>query len=424
MSAIINKVLPGSLAERYGLKVGDEILEINGKTIKDYLDYMYLSSNERIEIRLADRTVKIKNGDYEPLGIEFDTLLIDNARSCLNKCIFCFIDQLPPNMRESCYFKDDDYRLSFLQGNYVTLTNMKDEDIDRIIEYNLPRINVSVHTTNPDLRVKMLTNKNAWKIMQQIKRFADGGMTINCQVVLCRHYNDGAELDRTIGDLATFGDCIESMSIVPVGISDFRDGLTELEPFDRESSREVIRQVEVWQKKFMAERGMNFVYLSDEFYIMADEEIPPQEQYDGFPQIENGVGLCASLKWEFEQAVEVCDDLTVKTEKTLVTGVLAYDFICGLVKMIGSDKICVRKIENNFFGKKITVSGLVTAGDIIDQLRGENLGELMLIPNSMLRHDEDVFLDDLTTKDVEKALNIKVVPVANDGFELLDELLK
>ncbi len=424
MSAKIKSVKLGSLAERAGLKPGDEILEINGRTVTDYLDYMYLSANEKVKIRLSDRTVSISNDDYEPLGIEFETLLIDKPKSCLNKCIFCFIDQLPPNMRESCYFKDDDYRLSFLQGNYVTLTNMKDSDIDRIIEYNLPRINVSVHTTNPELRRKMLSNKNAGKIMEQIKRFADGGMTINCQIVLCRHYNDGEELERTIRDLSEFGECIESLSIVPVGISDFRGRLTELEPFDKESSAEVIEQVSKWQKHFRGALGINFVYLADEFYIMAESDIPPQEEYDGFPQIENGVGLCASLEDEFSAALDLCENKKVKTKKSIATGVLAYDFICGLVGRLNCDLLNVYKIQNNFFGKKITVSGLVTAGDIINQLKEHELGEQLLIPKSMLRHDENVFLDDLTVEDVERALNVEVIPVENDGFELLDMLLK
>ncbi len=424
MAAVVRRVLPGSLGERYGFRDGDSILEINGREINDYLDYMYLSANEEIEIKLSDRTIEIKNEDYEPLGLEFDTLLIDEPRSCRNKCIFCFIDQLPPGMRESCYFKDDDYRLSFLQGNYVTLTNMKDEDIDRIIEYNLPRINVSVHTTNPELRKKMLTNKNAGKIMEQIKRFADGGMMINCQVVLCKGFNDGEELERTIRDLGQFGDCIESLSIVPVGISGYRDGLTELESFDKESSAEVIDMVEKWQQKFSDELGINFVYLSDEFYIMAERELPAHDEYDGFPQIENGVGLCASLKREFEQALEFCEDKHVKTPKTVVTGVLAYDFIKGLIDMLDTDKIKVSKITNNFFGEKITVSGLVTGGDIINQLSGKDLGDAILIPTSMLRHDEDIFLDNLTISDVERELGVRVVKVQSDGFELLDELLK
>ncbi len=424
MSAIINNVSRGSLAEKHGLKKGDEIIRINGRGVFDYLDYMYLCANEEIEIELKNKSIHIKNEDFEPLGIEFETLLIDEPKSCLNKCIFCFIDQLPKNMRESCYFKDDDYRLSFLQGNYVTLTNIKDSDIDRIIEYNLPRINVSVHTTNPDLRVKMLSNKNAGKIMEQIKRFADGDMTINCQVVLCRGYNDKEELDRTIKDLSGFGECIKSLSIVPVGLSDHRDGLTMLRAFDKESSIEVIEQIEKWQSEFKRERGINFVYLADEFYIMAEREIPPQEEYDAFPQIENGVGLCASLKWEFDEAKELAESLEVKNKKTVVTGYLAYDFIKELIADLDGELINVYRIKNNFFGENITVSGLVTAGDIIEQLKGREIGKTLVIPKSMLRHDEDIFLDNLTVKDVEEALGVKVVSVNNDGFELLEELLK
>lgn len=423
MSAVINRVLPGSLAEKYDIKSGDTIISINGKEIEDYLDYMFLSSGEQLRIELTDRYVDIENDTFEPLGIEFDTLLIDSPRSCHNKCIFCFIDQLPPDMRESCYFKDDDYRLSFLQGNYVTLTNMKDKDIDRIIEYAIPRINLSVHTTNPQLRVKMLSNKNAGKIMEQIKRFAEGGLSINCQVVLCRDYNDGAELDRTISDLASFGDCIESLSIVPVGISAYRQGLCELKPFDKESSKNVIDQVSKWQRKFKEERGINFVYLADEFYIMAKEDIPDSREYDGFPQIENGVGLCASLRDEFNEALYAKRKIKVKSKKTVVTGYLAHDFIESLVEKTDLSKINVYKIKNNFFGENITVSGLVTGGDIIKQLKGKDLGKYLLIPKSMLRHDDDVFLDDTTVKDVEKALKVKVRVVNNDGYNFLNKLL-
>ncbi len=423
MSAKINSVHPGSLAAKGGIKPRDVIICINGKEVNDYLDYMFLSANEQLNIELEDRCVELINEDFEPLGIEFDSLLIDEPRSCHNKCIFCFIDQLPPNMRESCYFKDDDYRLSFLQGNYVTLTNMKDSDLDRIIEYAIPRINVSVHTTNPELRCKMLNNRFAGKIMEQMKRFSGSGMMINCQIVLCRGINDGEELDRTIRDLYSLGDSVESLSIVPVGISAHRRGLTELEPFDKESSKEVIKQVSKWQKMFKNERGINFVYLSDEFYIMAEEEIPDQSEYDGFPQIENGVGLCASLKWEFEDALDLCDDKTVKSQKTVVTGVLAYDFIKRLVSKLDSDKIRVERIKNNFFGERITVSGLVTGGDIVSQLKGKNLGEYLLIPASMLKHEEDLFLDNTTVLDVERELNVKVKVVGNDGFELLDVLL-
>lgn len=423
MSVKIKNVICGSVAAKAGLKAGDTIVKINGKEVNDYLDYMYLSAAEKLKIELSDRTVKVKNYNFEPLGAEFDTLLIDEPRSCRNKCVFCFIDQLPPNMRESCYFKDDDYRLSFLQGNYVTLTNMLDADLDRIIDYSIPRINVSVHTTNPELRCKMLNNRFAGKIMEQLRRFSGSGMQINCQIVLCRDFNDGKELDRTIADLLSLGDSVESLSIVPVGISDYRQGLTSLTPFDRETSAAVIKQVSAWQKKIKSERGINFVYLADEFYINAEEELPDWREYDGFPQIENGVGLCASLKQEFYDALEEASDLTVKSKKTVVTGVLAFDFISKLVDCLKSDKITVKKIENNFFGNKITVSGLVTATDIIAALKGCDLGEYLLIPISMLRHEEDVFLDNLTVADVERELGIKVKTVQNDGFDLLEMLL-
>ncbi len=424
MAVTIKNVISGSIAEKFKLKSGDIINKINGVSVNDYLDYMYLSANEVLDIELSDRHIQVKNPDYEPLGAEFDTLLIDEPRSCRNKCIFCFIDQLPPNMRESCYFKDDDYRLSFLQGNYVTLTNMTDKDIDRIIEYNIPRINVSVHTTNPELRCKMLNNRFAGRIMEQMKRFSGSGMMINCQIVLCPGYNDKKELDRTIGDILSFGDAVESLSVVPVGISAYRDGLTKLETFDKTGAKEVIKQVSAWQKKIKAERDINFVYLADEFYLTAEEPVPEWYEYDGFPQIENGVGLCASLASEFNDTIDECKNKTVKTEKTVVTGILAYDFIKGLVSKLNTDKINIYAIKNNFFGEKITVCGLVTATDIIEQLKDKPLGEVLLIPKSMLRHDEDVFLDNLTVSDVEKALNVKVEAVENDGYELLDKLLK
>lgn len=423
MAIKIKNVIRGSVAAKSGLKAGDLIVKINAKEVNDYLDYMYLTANEELSIELSNRTVKVKNYNFEPLGAEFDTLLIDEPRSCRNKCIFCFIDQLPPNMRESCYFKDDDWRLSFLQGNYVTLTNMSDKDLDRIIEYNIPRINVSVHTTTPQLRCKMLNNRFAGKIMEQLKRFSGSGMQINCQIVLCRDYNDGKELDRTISDIYSLGDAVESLSIVPVGISAYRDNLTALRPFDKESSLAVIKQVSAWQKKIKRERGINFVYLADEFYINAKEELPDWREYDGFPQIENGVGLCASLKQEFYNALEEASSLTVKSKKTVVTGVLAFDFIVSLVDRLKSDKITVKKIKNNFFGERITVSGLVTATDIIAELKGCDLGEYLLIPISMLRHEEDVFLDNLTVADVERELGVRVKTVQNDGFDLLEMLL-
>lgn len=425
MPAIISKIIPHSLAEKAGLRCGDEIKFINNKQVIDYLDYMFLSTNEDIYITLSDnRCFHISNPDYEPLGIEFETLLIDKPKSCLNKCVFCFIDQLPPNMRESCYFKDDDYRLSFLQGNYVTLTNMSDSDLDRIISYSLPRINISVHTTNPELRRKMLHNKNAGKIMEQIHRLAAGGLSMNCQIVLCPGYNDKDELDRTISDLGKFCGYIESVSVVPVGLSDFRENLALITSFDCESSNEVIDRIEKWQSFFYKKTGTNFVYLSDEFYINANRPIPKSEHYDGFPQIENGVGLCASLRDEFMAALAECKSKEVKTEKSIATGVIAFDFIKSLTEKLDGKPIHVYKINNEFFGEKITVTGLITGGDLIKQLKGKKLGEKLVLSKSMLRHNEYVFLDNVTLKDVERELNIEIALNENDGYQLLDRLLE
>ncbi len=423
MSAVIAKVKRGSLAHNAGLVSGDIIEYINGKEVIDYLDYMYLSMNETVNIQLSDRTVSITNEDYEPLGIEFDTLLIDKPKSCLNKCVFCFIDQLPPNMRESCYFKDDDYRLSFLQGNYVTLTNLSDKELDRIIEYNLPRINVSVHTTNPELRKKMLNNKNAGKIMEQIDKLAKNGLNLNCQIVLCPGYNDGEELERTISDLGKYCFEIESVSVVPVGISAYRNNLPQMKPFSKEEASKVIHQIEKWQKYFYDKVGTSFVYLSDEFYITANMPIPKSEEYFGFPQIENGVGLCASLRDEFESALMLCKDRRVKTEKSIATGVIAYDFIKSLTEKLEGEPIHVYKINNDFFGHQITVSGLITGNDLINQLKGKKLGKELLISRSMLRHDEDIFLDNVTLDDVRNQLGVNIKANNNDGFELLKMLL-
>lgn len=424
MSAVISNVNDGSIAQKMGLKPGDKIEYINGKELIDYLDYMYLSANEEIEIKLSDgRVFNVSNPDYEPLGIEFETLLIDKPKSCLNKCVFCFIDQLPPQMRESCYFKDDDYRLSFLQGNYVTLTNLSDRDLDRIIEYNLPRINVSVHSTNPDLRRKMLNNKNAGKIMEQIQKLASGGLNMNCQIVLCPGYNDKEELERTISDLGQYCYEIESVSVVPVGISDFRENLPSMTPFDKESAKEVIMQIEKWQRHFKEKVGTNFVYLSDEFYITADLPIPDAEEYFDFPQIENGVGLCASLKSEFEEALEEHEEKVVKTEKAIATGIISYEFIKSLVDKLDGEPIHIYKINNNFFGNKITVTGLITGRDLINQLKGKNLGKKLVLSKSMLKHDEEIFLDNTTLDDVRRELGVEIILNDNDGYQLLDALL-
>lgn len=423
MAARIADVDYNSPADNAGLKPGDEIIEINGIEIKDYLDFMYASSGEEIEIKLSDRVVNIDNEDYMPLGISFDTLLIDKPRSCRNKCVFCFIDQLPKGMRETCYFKDDDYRLSFLQGNYVTLTNMSDEDAERIIRYNLPRVNISVHTTNPELRKKMLHNKRAGEVLKYLKLFADGGLNMNAQIVLCPGYNDKAELDRTLNDLGELGYSMESISIVPVGLSAYREGLDRLTPFNADTAREVIYQTEKWQKRFIERWGTRLVYLGDEFYIMADMPFPSYDDYEGFPQIENGVGLCSSLEYEFREAIKLYGGQPkIKKEKTIATGVSAYELIKKLTDLVDGD-VRVVPIKNHFFGESITVTGLITGGDLINSLEGISPGSDLLISSAMLRHDEPIFLDNATVTDVEKALKVNVMPVANDGFELLDALL-
>ncbi len=423
MSARISEVEKGSLADLAGIKQGELIERINGIEITDYLDYMYSSSNEDIEITLPDRKVNIINEDYEPLGIYFESMLIDKPRSCQNKCIFCFIDQLPNGMRETCYFKDDDYRLSFLQGNYVSMTNMNDDDVERIIRYNIPRINISVHTTNPTLREKMLHNKRAGEVLKYLERFAEGGLMMNGQIVLCPGINDGAEFDRTLHDLFALGDSMESVSVVPVGLTDHRSGLFDLALFDKEGAKKVIRQVEEWQRIFIKERGTAFVFLADEFYLMAEEDIPSYDHYEDFLQIENGVGLSASLEYEFYQALEDKKEHIAKHKKTVATGVLAHGLISKLANEVG-DNVYVEKIENKHFGKNITVAGLIVGKDLISQLKGKEVGKELLISSSMLRHNENVFLDDVTIEEVEQALGVKVTPVENDGYALLDAFVR
>ncbi|WHH59868.1 DUF512 domain-containing protein [Petroclostridium sp. X23] len=434
IDAIVKQVIKGSIAEEAGIVPGDIISKINGEKINDILEYKFLTSDEELELEVikADGEVEyvsIFNEDYEDLGLEFENPLIDKARFCSNKCIFCFIDQLPKDMRKTLYFKDDDSRLSFLQGNYVTLTNMSDSDIDRIIRFRLSPINISVHTTNPELRVKMLGNKEAAGILKQMSKLSAAQITMNCQIVLCRDINDGEQLDRTIADLAAFYPNVHSVSIVPVGLTIHRDHLPVLKPFDKESSLKVISQVEDWQDKLLDEHGSRMVYLADEFYIMASRSIPPAQHYEGFPQIENGVGLIASMREEFDIGINRIKK-PIRAENrciSIATGTSAKAFIQSLADELqlrtNGLTVNVFTIKNTYFGDNVTVAGLITGGDIIKQLKGKQLGSELLMPVTMLRSDRDVFLDDVSIYDVEQALGIKVVLVENNGFDFIDKIL-
>ena len=428
----IGYVEPSSLAEEAGLIAGDKIISINGNDFHDILEYRFLTAEYEVELEVLKNNGKreriIIENDYEDLGIEFCSSLIDKPQSCRNKCIFCFIDQLPKGMRETVYFKDDDTRLSFLQGNYVTLTNMSDDDIDRLIKMRISPINISVHTTNPSLREKMLCNKNAGKVYDIMKRFRDYNIYMNCQIVLCRGYNDEKELDRTIKDLSDLYPYVESVSVVPVGLTAYREGLCELLAYDKESSKKVLNQVTAWQDKLYKTIGTRFVYLSDEFYINSGVNIPDAMEYEGFPQIENGVGLIASMYDEFSEGIKKIGVKKKERTVSLVTGELAFGFIKDLCtqleEKINGLKINVYPIKNNFFGGGVNVAGLVVATDILEQIKDLQLGEEMFIPSSMLKADEDVFLDNISLSELSQKLGVSINTIDNDGFDFIEKVTK
>lgn len=423
MDAVVKKVYKNSIADEIGMEQGDIIVSIDGQKLKDILDFKFLSASDEYELEILKKDgsteiIEIINEDYEELGVEFENGLLDRPQVCKNKCMFCFVDQLPRNcMRKTLYFKDDDYRLSALMGNYITLTNLNEEDIDRIVRMHLPRINISIHSVNPQVRSKLLNHENA-DVMPYVKKFAEAGITMDCQVVCCPGINDGEDLDNTISTLAEFYPHVQSLSVVPVGLTKYREHLPNLTRFDKIKAEQLIKQVEGHQKKCLDKFGSHFVYASDEFYVKADYPIPAPEVYESFLQIENGVGLLASLKDEFEQAKVNFEKSDIK--KTIATGVSAAPFIKGLVDSV-TDNVEVVAIKNNFLGETITVAGLITAGDLIEQLKGMVLGDELLIPRVMLNHDM-IFLDDKTVEDVEKALNIKVITVENDGFDLMKKI--
>ncbi|MGB3367359.1 MAG: DUF512 domain-containing protein [Acidaminobacteraceae bacterium] len=433
---VISKVLEGSIASELGIVVGDCLLSINGNEVVDIIDYLFLVSDDYIEIEVEKSDGEI--WDYEidkefdeEIGIEFSNPIMSDAKNCSNNCIFCFVDQLPENMRESLYFKDDDSRLSFLQGNFVTLTNVAESELDRIVEYNISPINVSIHTTNPKLRAKMLNNRFAGNINERLNKLTSNRIEVNGQVVLCPGYNDKEELDRTLKDLYNMKYGLKSLAIVPIGKTRYRDGLADVETFERDSARDVIKQVEKWQEFFLEKTGSRFVFLSDEFYVIAESELPKAEAYEGFELIEDGIGLMVKFKEEIKAAIKE-DILEVAIEKkkriiTVATGASAYKFMSEIAEMAMSyDKsleINVYHILNDFFGHTITVAGLLTSVDIYKQLQGKNVGDVLLIPKSMMKSDENVFLDDVSVEDLSKRLGVEIKVVEVEGYDFLNGCL-
>ena len=429
---IIKNVLPGSIAEELEISAGDKLLAINDQEIEDVFDYHFLANEEYLTFLIEKPDgeqweLEIEKEYEEDLGIEFEQGLMDEYRSCRNKCIFCFIDQMPKDMRETLYFKDDDSRLSFLQGNYVTLTNMSDHDIDRIIRYHLEPINVSFQTTNPELRCKMLHNRFAGEALNKVDRLYEGGITMNGQIVLCKGINDGEELERSIRDLMKYAPQLQSVSVVPVGLSKYRDGLYPLQPFTKEDAKEVLHIIHKWQKKAHEEFGIHFIHGGDEWYILAEEELPEEERYDGYLQLENGVGMLRLLMNEFEDGYESLNGDEIDREVSVATGFLAYPYIKRMADRImekyPKSKIHVYGIRNDFFGELITVSGLITGQDLIGQLKGKALGEKLLLPCNMLRIEEQDFLDDVTLQDVKDALQVPVDIVKSSGQDFIDAVL-
>lgn len=429
---IIKNVLPGSIAEELEISAGDKLLSINDQEIEDVFDYHFLANEEYLTVLIEKPDgeqweLEIEKEYEEDLGIEFEQGLMDEYRSCRNKCIFCFIDQMPKNMRETLYFKDDDSRLSFLQGNYVTLTNMSDHDIDRIVRYHLEPINVSFQTTNPTLRCEMLHNRFAGEALKKVDKLYEGGITMNGQIVLCKGINDGEELEKSIRDLMKYAPQLQSVSVVPVGLSKYRDDLYPLQPFTKEDAKEVLHIIHKWQKKAYEEFGIHFIHGGDEWYILAEEELPEEERYDGYLQLENGVGMLRLLMNEFEEGYESLSGDAKVREMSIATGLLAYPYIRKMAEQMmekyPNSKIHVYGIRNDFFGEMITVSGLITGQDLISQLKEKPLGEKLLLPCNMLRIEEQDFLDDVTIQDVKDALQVSVDIVKSSGQDFIDAVL-
>ncbi len=428
----IVRIKKNSIAEELDINEGDILLSINDEKIEDVIDYKYMISDDYILLKIQKNNgdlyeYEIEKNIDEDIGIEFENPLMDKIKTCTNKCVFCFIDQLPKNLRSSLYVKDDDTRLSFLSGNYLTLTNLKDKDIDKIIRYGLSPLKVSVHTTNPELRFQMLKNKNAKNIMKILNKFKGTNIEIDTQIVLCKDLNDGNELKKSIEDLKDLYPNVRSIAVVPVGLTKFRDSLPKIYGFDKKSSSEVLEIIKNYNKKYKKEIKTNFVFPSDEFYIDADRKIPEHEYYEEYQQIENGVGMIRLFNWEIEKELKKNREINIKKEFHIITGYLAYDNILKIAEKINNKypkiQIFVHKIVNDFFGHTITVSGLLTGVDIINQLKGKVENKNLIIPDNMIKFNEDVFLDDVRIKDVERELKSKVIVSKVDGKKFMEIVL-
>lgn len=429
---IVKSLISGGIGEELGIEPGDKLLAINGNEIQDVFDYYYYEESEQLLLLIEkpdgeEWELEIEKDEDESLGIEFDQSLMDEYRSCRNKCMFCFIDQMPKGMRETLYFKDDDSRLSFLQGNYITLTNMSDHDVERIVKYRLEPINISFQTTNPELRCKMLHNRFAGEALKKVDILYRGQIEMNGQIVLCKGVNDGEELERTIRDLTGYLPYLKSVSIVPVGLTRYRDGLYPLEPFTKEDAREVLSVIHRWQEKIYQEHGIHMIHAGDEWYVLAEEEVPEEERYDGYLQLENGVGMMRLLFNEVQEALSAVTGDERQREISLATGRLMYPYIGKILEEIRKKfpniTTHLYAIRNDFFGERITVSGLITGQDLTGQLKGQPLGERLLLPCNMLKIGEPVFLDDFTLEEVENSLQVKTDIVKSSGQDLLDAVI-
>lgn len=434
MAVRITSVEPGSPARRARIHKGDTLISINGNAITDVLDYRFYMTDEHLEILLCDqekklRTVVVEKDEYDDLGLEFETYLMDRQMGCKNACIFCFVDQTPPGMRKSLYFKDDDTRMSFLFGNYTTLTNLKEGDIQRIIKMHISPINISIQTMNPALRVQMMKNPFAGESLKFVRMLTEGGIKINTQIVLCPGYNDGEQLEYSLSELAKLGPNVQSIAVVPVGLTRYREKLTPLRGFFPQEAVEVVKTMERWGEYFCKEYGTRTAYASDEFYILAGKDFPPYEFYEDFAQLENGVGMMTLMQHDFTQALKEAqlEQSPAAHRCTIATGQLAYpmmqDFAERVQQAFPQVQVQVKKIRNDFWGPTITVAGLITGQDLLVQLEGLDLGSELLIPANMLRHEQDRFLDDLTLEQVQETLGVPVLPVENDAFELLARML-